>query len=161
MIDVDATALARTAILAVGLLTSPSSASLQQAALPSRFDTYLTSNVRLTASERSLLLAGDPVTRLLDSDPGKEVAVFGAIWINASRGTDVQQVQDIERSMIGRPSLATYLPDLKFITVNRSRSDGLSGYVGGIVRGRVRNEVENGTLAALIATKSTLEASAR
>lgn len=48
-------------------------------------------------------------------------------------------------------------PGFWFITVNRSRSDGLSGFLGRIVRGRVRNEVQGGTLAALTATKTKLE----
>lgn len=48
-------------------------------------------------------------------------------------------------------------PGFWFITVNRSRSDGLSGFLGRIVRGRVRNEVQSGTLAALTATKTKLE----
>jgi hypothetical protein len=44
-----------------------------------------------------------------------------------------------------------------FVTVNRCRSDGLSGFVGRMVRNRVRSEVEEGTLAALTATKANLE----
>jgi hypothetical protein len=43
------------------------------------------------------------------------------------------------------------------ITVNRSRSDGLSGFTGAIIRGRVQREVQEGTLAALRSTKETLE----
>jgi hypothetical protein len=46
-----------------------------------------------------------------------------------------------------------------FVTVNRSRSDGLSGTVGFFVRGRVRSEVKDGALAALQTTKRKLEAS--
>ena len=44
-----------------------------------------------------------------------------------------------------------------FFTVSRSRSDGLSGFVGRLVRGRVRNGARDGALAALAATKSKLE----
>ena len=44
-----------------------------------------------------------------------------------------------------------------FVSVNRSRSDGLSGFTGRIIRARVRDEVQNGTRAALIATKTKLE----
>jgi hypothetical protein len=43
------------------------------------------------------------------------------------------------------------------VTVNRSRSDGLSGFSGSIIRGRVQNEVRDGTLAALRSTKANLE----
>jgi hypothetical protein len=48
-----------------------------------------------------------------------------------------------------------------FMTVNRSRSDGLSGFTGTFVRRRVRSEVADGTLAALTATKAAIEARAR
>ena len=44
-----------------------------------------------------------------------------------------------------------------FITVNRSRSDGLSGFIGRILRGRVRSEVQQGTVAALKLTKANME----
>ncbi|MEW6366171.1 MAG: hypothetical protein AB1714_16210 [Acidobacteriota bacterium] len=59
--------------------------------------------------------------------------------------------------------LQTLLPDpargpgFWFVTVNRSRSDGLSGFQGRVIRGRVRSEVEKGTAAALAATKRRLE----
>jgi hypothetical protein len=45
-----------------------------------------------------------------------------------------------------------------FVMVNRSRSDGLSGFTGLFVRGRVRRDVQEGTLTALRQTKSRLEA---
>jgi hypothetical protein len=44
-----------------------------------------------------------------------------------------------------------------FVSVNRSRSDGLSGFVGRIIRGKVRAEVEKGMAAVLEATRSLLE----
>jgi hypothetical protein len=44
-----------------------------------------------------------------------------------------------------------------FVTVNRSRSDGLSGFTGMFVRRRVRSEVEDGALAGLRSTKQRLE----
>jgi len=46
-----------------------------------------------------------------------------------------------------------------FATVNRSRSDGLSGFTGQFVRRRARSEVQDGTLAALRTTKQMLERS--
>jgi hypothetical protein len=48
-------------------------------------------------------------------------------------------------------------PGFWFVSVNRSRSDGLSGFVGSIIRGKVRGEAEKGMLAALKITKATLE----
>jgi hypothetical protein len=44
-----------------------------------------------------------------------------------------------------------------FVTVNRSRSDGLSGVTGSFVRGRVRSEVQDGALAGLRSTKQRLK----
>jgi hypothetical protein len=341
---------ARAAWLVVVALAVVSSARPGQSPLPSQFDSYLAGAARLNTDERSVLLSGAPLTRLLDSDPSTEVAVMGAVWVNASPGLFVEQVKDIEqferggafrvtkriseppkaedfsalelpdddlddlrdcrvgdcelklgaeglrmlreqvdwrkpsakadandlfrrlalayvtgyrdggnaslavyrdderptfvasefRSMIDRmPTLAAHMPDLKrylldypretlsnstsflywqetqfglkptirishvviqqrpeqivmaskmlyashyfwtalelrillpdpargpgfwFITVSRSRSDGLSGFTGHFVRGRVRDEVQSGTLAALTATKTKLEASAR
>jgi hypothetical protein len=260
-------------------------------ALPSRLESYLSTAVRPTAAERRLLVNGDRITKLLDADASKEVAVFGAVWINAPIRRYVEAVKDIEnferggglrvtkrvstppgledflqlhlpeedvadlrscriedcelklgqqtlqafqaevdwkvpatqaaaaavmrrlayqcvtgylaggngrlavyrdnsrptfvaeefRSMVDQmPSLTTYMPDLRrylldypnaplpdstsFLywqetefTINRSRSDGLSGFTGFIVRRRVRSEVQNGTLTALNMTKHMLE----
>lgn len=48
-----------------------------------------------------------------------------------------------------------------FVTLNRSRSDGLSGFTGMVVRGRVRTEVLTAGLSALRATKQRMETSGR
>jgi hypothetical protein len=59
--------------------------------------------------------------------------------------------------------LRVLLPDASrgqgfwFVTVNRSRADGLGGVTGAFVRGRVRDEVQEGVLAGLRATKKRLE----
>jgi hypothetical protein len=337
-------------LLSIGIVAGSGHATLQQGPLPATFDAYLTNVARLGASERNSLMSGAPVTKLLDADPTKEVAVFGAVWVRALPAAYVERVKDIEhfesggafritkrisspprladfdqlelldddladlqrcrigncelklsasalrtmreevdwkkptakadaiavfrrlafeyvngyqeqgdaalavyrdkdrptfvanelRTMIDRlPSLATYLPDLRrylleyphapmrdatdflywqetqfglkptirishlviqpradstvvaskmlysshyfwtalelrillpdpargpgfwLITINRSRSDGLSGFMGRVVRGRVRSEVQLGTLAVLTATKTRLEKSVR
>ena len=44
-----------------------------------------------------------------------------------------------------------------FVNVNRSRSDGLSGFVGRIIRGRVQSEAQRGIATALSATRAALE----
>lgn len=49
-------------------------------------------------------------------------------------------------------------PGFWLVTVNRSRADGLGGFAGRVIRGRVRTEVEEGTRASLTATKTRLEA---
>ena len=48
-------------------------------------------------------------------------------------------------------------PGFWFVTVSRSRSDGLSGFVGRVIRGKVRGEAEKGTVAVLQLTKSRFE----
>ena len=58
------------------------------------------------------------------------------------------------RVLVADPSRG---PGFWFVTVNRSRSDGLSGFTGFFVRRRVRSEVQKGALAALRSTKQRLE----
>jgi hypothetical protein len=85
------------AALAAALLAAVSSTVAQPSPLPPVFDAYLKSTVHPNESERKTLLAGDPVTKLLDSDASKEVAVFGSVWIRASSAAYVERVKDIER----------------------------------------------------------------
>ena len=70
--------------------------------LPPKLEDYLTKAVRLPAAERRRLLHGEPVARLLDTDGSKEVAVFGAIWIDALPARYVEAVTDVERFEQGR-----------------------------------------------------------
>jgi hypothetical protein len=44
-----------------------------------------------------------------------------------------------------------------FASVSRSRSDGLSGFVGSLIRGKVRGEAEKGMRASLMITKQKME----
>ena len=59
--------------------------------------------------------------------------------------------------------LRVLVPDAKrgqgfwFASVNRSRSDGLSGFVGSMIRGKVRGEAEKGMQSALRNTKANME----
>jgi hypothetical protein len=66
---------------------SPLPALAQSHTFPGRLDAYLKSTVRLTDQERSILVGGAPVTKLLDSNPATEVAVFGAVWVAAPRNS--------------------------------------------------------------------------
>jgi hypothetical protein len=68
----------------------------QSGSFPARLETYLTDAVKLTGDERQRLLNGEPLTKLLDADESKEVAVFGAVWINAPIRRYVEAVKDIE-----------------------------------------------------------------
>jgi hypothetical protein len=79
---------------------APAAATLPAApagALPRPLERYLTGFVRLTPVQRQALLAGKPITRLLDSDPAREVAVFGAIWVAADPGAYLDAVRNIEQ----------------------------------------------------------------
>jgi hypothetical protein len=79
------------------LAPTPRYAGGQPAALPSRLADYTTRHVKLTAAQQAQLLQGQPVIRLLDADASREVAVFGAVWINAPAARYVAAVKDIEQ----------------------------------------------------------------
>lgn len=65
--------------------------------LPSPLESFLMAEAHATASDRDSLLTGNPLVKLLDADPSEEVAVFGAIWINAPSAYYVEQVKNIEQ----------------------------------------------------------------
>src|SRR5262245_20152543 len=90
-------------------LTAIGTASQSKAGapLPAQLDTYITKNVQLTPAERTRLLDGAPVVKLLPSDPAREVAVFGAVWINGAPGEYVRLVRDIEQFERGGAFLVT------------------------------------------------------
>jgi hypothetical protein len=86
--------------LGIGLAASLGLASPRThgaAPLPPRLDTYLTSEVALSSDARARLLAGAPVTKLLESDLSKEVAIFGGVWIDAPIERYLAATKDIER----------------------------------------------------------------
>jgi hypothetical protein len=65
-------------------------------AFPPRFEQYLSTVVRPNARERSRLLAGEPVTKLLDTGDVSEIGVFGAVWIHTAPERYLEAVSDIE-----------------------------------------------------------------
>ena len=65
------------------------------AVFPPRLERYLATTVKLTPDERKRLTGGAPVTKLLDVD-GSQVAVFGAVWIDAPIHRYVEAINDIE-----------------------------------------------------------------
>lgn len=65
--------------------------------LPARLEAYLTNEVRLTLDERRRLAGGAPLTKLLEVDESKEVAVFAAVWINAPVARYIEAVNAIEQ----------------------------------------------------------------
>src|SRR5262245_40768214 len=68
-----------------------------QRALPGPLGEYVAQHVNLTPEENNRLLRGEPVTKLLPGDASKEVAVFGAIWMDAPVSAYVAAVKDIEQ----------------------------------------------------------------
>jgi hypothetical protein len=79
------------------------SAAAVRADLPPVLESYVSKYVALSPAERTQLLNGGPVIKLLAGDENKEVALFGAIWIEASPADYVRLVQDIEQFERGGP----------------------------------------------------------
>jgi len=87
------------AVLAVVVVagTQPTETSQRSGTvLPSRLESYLANVVRPTPTERRQLVEGKPIAKLMSADESKEVAVFGAIWIDAPIRRYAEAVQDIE-----------------------------------------------------------------
>ena len=91
--------MAATVVAAVSLLplTVAARAAGAQQSLPPALASFLTEEAHATVSDRETLLAGNPLVKLLDADPSKEIAVLGAIWVNAPRSLYVEQVKNIEQ----------------------------------------------------------------
>jgi hypothetical protein len=70
--------------------------SRQGATFPPRLERYLAGTVKLTPLERQRLFNGDVVTRLLPADETKEVAILGAVWINAPMRRYLDAIANIE-----------------------------------------------------------------
>ena len=77
------------------------------AALPGKLAEYITQHVKLPPADQKQLLQGEPVTALLPADASKEVAIFGAVWINAPISAYLTAVRDIERLEKGPNFLVT------------------------------------------------------
>src|SRR6185503_715556 len=88
------------AVIAIALLAAP-------ARFPPDLERYLTKYAALTPAQLADLIAGRSVTKLLDSDPSKEVAVLGAMWVNAPMAAYVSAVRDIEHLESGENFLVT------------------------------------------------------
>jgi hypothetical protein len=91
--------IAATAVAPVSLapLTVAARAASAQQSLPPALASFLAEEAHATSSDREALVAGNPLVKLLDADPSKEIAVLGAIWVNAPRTLYVEQVKNIEQ----------------------------------------------------------------
>jgi len=85
-----------TALAAATTISATSGTHAQSGSLPPALDHYLSEVVKLTSAQQRDLVGGAPVTKLLPADESKEVAVFGAIWINAPIQRFVEAMKDIE-----------------------------------------------------------------
>jgi hypothetical protein len=93
--------------IALTAIFAAAAAQRTPAALPERLESYIASSVKLTAAQRGQLLAGQPITQILDADPSREVAIFGAVWINAPATRYIAALRDIEQFEKGENFLAT------------------------------------------------------
>ncbi len=82
-------------------------ATTAAADLPPALDHYARAVAHLSSGERRLLLAGAPISKLLDTGTAHEIAVFGAVWIAASPAQYVAAVNDIESFERGAGFLKT------------------------------------------------------
>jgi hypothetical protein len=82
------------------------SAAARQAGPPEKLAS-LSVLVQFTPAEVQKLKAGEPVSKLLESDPDHEVAVAGAVWINAPVRKYVESIKDIEHLEQGDGFLVT------------------------------------------------------
>jgi hypothetical protein len=82
-------------LLLVGLGMGTSS-SAQRPAVPATLETTSTAPAHSLAEERQQPLAGQPITKLLDANASKELAVLGATWIEAPMRRYVEAIKDIE-----------------------------------------------------------------
>ena len=83
--------------LALGAVHEPVAARHRQAAIPAELDSFLQHEVRASAADRATLASGAPLIELLEADRSTEVAVFGAIWVNAPSSRYIEQMNNIEQ----------------------------------------------------------------
>jgi hypothetical protein len=81
--------------------------SAQNTSFPELLESYLRQDIRMTATQLSALRSGQAVTKLIPTDTKNEVAIFGAIWIEAPPSQYIAQLKDIEQFKRGTGFLKT------------------------------------------------------
>lgn len=81
--------------------------SAKNTSFPEPLETYLRQNIRMTATQLSALRSGQAVTKLIPTDTKNEVAIFGAIWIEAPPSQYIALLKDIEQFERGTGFLET------------------------------------------------------
>ena len=94
-------------LIAFAGLAATVSSQAPTTTFPAPLNAYISKYVQLTPAERSRMTSGAPVVKLLPSDPAREVAVFGAVWIKGSSREYVKLVKDIEQFERGGPFRVT------------------------------------------------------
>lgn len=94
----------RVFVLALAALTGLGAPSAQQAVdtrFPPALEPHIGRVAKFSAAERRRIHEGGAVTKLLDSDVTREVAVSGVIWINAPASRYVERFKDIQQHESG------------------------------------------------------------
>jgi len=94
-------------VLLLLLTSGHQRAATRQVARPPEKVPSLSTLVDFTPEETATLKAGQAVSKLLPSDPDYEVAVAGAVWINAPIKAYIEAMKDIERLEHGHGFLVT------------------------------------------------------
>jgi hypothetical protein len=102
-----AAAAAVASTVALASIVEPLGAQPSPDPLPPQLADYVTKHVKLSAEQRAQLTQGTPVTKLLDADASREVAVFGAVWIEAPVARYIEAYKDIEQFEKGGNFLVT------------------------------------------------------
>ena len=92
---------------AVATFATLAAAPASKVTLPPAFEAYVDATVRLSGAERQLLAQGLPVAKLIEADPTREVAVFGAVWIAAPVDRYIRAVKDVEQLERGSSVVTT------------------------------------------------------
>lgn len=87
----------RACLVSACVVAASAGVAAQWRTLPRVLDACLANDVRLTPDERDRLAGGALVTTVLESEVSAEVAVFGAVWVNAPAEGYVAHVRDIQR----------------------------------------------------------------
>ena len=145
--------------IAMALVSAAAPANPPQARgmLPPQLESYLTTRAKLPPDARARLLAGHPVTHLLEADPAREVAVLGAVWVAAPMSAYVAAVKNIEQFEKGDnfrvtkkistpPRLEDFaamdLPDDDVVDLRRCRVGSCELKLSEAALARVRREID-------------------
>lgn len=94
----------RLAVVSLAVAVAIAAPGAEQATtprFPAALETHIGKVAHLSASERRRIYEGGAVTKLLDSDVTREVAVSGVVWINVPLGRYLERFRKIEQHEAG------------------------------------------------------------